>query len=139
MFRPLGWHSIPQVTVCICVIPTSGMTLSPISHLCNIRASVTCNSKVKLIVINNTSKTCTILVTTTRTTVFILMPLSQLARVGNFCFNLLSPFLLIVRILSLQAILHSSHDFLFQTFFLLPVISNFITSCICELMPQRMA
>ena len=38
------------------------------------------------------------------TTTFILMPLSWLARVGNFCFNLLSPFLLIKCILSSQAI-----------------------------------
>ena len=35
----------------------------------------------------------------------ILMPLSWLARVGNFCFNLLSPFLSIISILSSQAIL----------------------------------
>ena len=40
----------------------------------------------------------------TTTTAFVLMPLSWLARVGNFCFNLLSPFLSIVRILSSQAI-----------------------------------
>ena len=32
------------------------------------------------------------------------MPLSRLARVGNLCFNSLSPFLLIIRILSSQAI-----------------------------------
>ena len=40
----------------------------------------------------------------TTTTAFVLMPLSWLARVGNFCFNLLSPFLSIVPILSSQAI-----------------------------------
>ena len=35
---------------------------------------------------------------------FVLMPLSWLARVSNFCFNLLSLFFLIICILSLQAI-----------------------------------
>ena len=38
------------------------------------------------------------------TTTPILVPLSRLARVGNFCFNLLSLFHSIVRILSFQAI-----------------------------------
>ena len=41
---------------------------------------------------------------TTTTTISFLMPLSQLAGVKNFCFNLISPFLSIVRILSSQAI-----------------------------------
>ena len=38
------------------------------------------------------------------TTTYVLMPLSHLARVGNFFFNLLSPFLLIIHIFSSQAI-----------------------------------
>ena len=40
----------------------------------------------------------------TTTTTSVLIPLSRLAGVGNFCFNSLSPFLSIVRILSSQAI-----------------------------------
>ena len=41
----------------------------------------------------------------TTTTTSVLMPLSQLVGVSNFCFNLLSPILLIVCILSFQATL----------------------------------
>ena len=37
-------------------------------------------------------------------TTFVSIPLSQLAEVGKFCFNLSSPFLLIVYILSSQTI-----------------------------------
>ena len=45
------------------------------------------------------------LYTTTTTTTSILMPLSRLVGVGNFCFDMLSPFHSIVHILSSQAIL----------------------------------
>ena len=41
---------------------------------------------------------------TTTTATSVLMSLSRLAGVGNFCFNMLSPFHSIVRILSSQAI-----------------------------------
>ena len=89
------------------------------------------------------------------------MLLFPLAGVDNFCFNLLSPFLSIVRILSFALIRSrhfsrsyassllksyrsksfftcSSHDFLGRPFFLFPVISSFMTSCIWELMSRRM-
>ena len=49
-----------------------------------------------------------------RTTTSVLMPLSRMTGVGNFWFNLLLPFLSIVRILSSQAI---SHQILLYAFF----------------------
>ena len=48
------------------------------------------------------------------TTTSVLMPLSRLAEVGNFCFNVLSPFHWIVRILPSQAI--SFQIFLYALF-----------------------
>ena len=62
--------------------------------------------------------------TTTTPSTPVLMPLSQSARISNFCSNLLSPFLLIICILSSQAILfqtflqYISHDFLGRPFFM---------------------
>ena len=73
------------------------------------------------------------------TTTFVLMSLSRLAGVSNFCSSSLSTFFSIVRILSSQAFFaHSSHDFLDLPFFLFPVIPTSITSRIWELMSPRM-
>ena len=51
------------------------------------------------------------------TTMFVSMPLSQLVRVGDFCFNFLSPFLLIIHIL------FSNHIFPNPSLHTLPTIS----------------
>ena len=68
------------------------------------------------------------------------MPLQRLARVGNFWFNSLSPFLSIVHILSSQAILFQillyAH-LLDRPFFLFPVIPSSITLRICKLVSPR--
>ena len=80
----------------------------------------------------------------TTTTTSVLIPLSWLVGVVNFCFNFLSPSLSIVRILSSPVIsfqivlMHCSHDFLSRLFFRFPVISSSITSSILELMSPLM-
>ena len=61
-----------------------------------------------------TTTATTTTITTTATSV--LMPLSRLAEVDNFCFNLLSPLLSIIRILSSQAISFQILYALFQRF-----------------------
>ena len=74
------------------------------------------------------------------------MPLCRLAGVGNFCFNLLSPFLSIVRILLSQAILFqillyalfSPISLASPSFFLFQVILSSITSSIWEMMYRWM-
>ena len=70
----------------------------------------------------------------------LLMPLSQLSGVRNFHFNLLSPFLLIVRILSSQAIFFQILLYALRQFpwsILFPFILTSITSYIWELMSLR--
>ena len=77
------------------------------------------------------------------TTSTILMSLSQLVGVNNFCFSLLSPFLLIILILSswaimFQILLYTILRFPWLTLLPFPVISTSMTSCICELMSRHM-
>ena len=79
----------------------------------------------------------------TTTITSILMLLSRLAGVGNFCFNLLNLIWLYASSLlkpyhSRSFFTHSYYDFLGRPFFLLPVISSSITSRIWELMSWRM-
>lgn len=59
-------------------------------------------------------------------TTFVLMPLSRLARVGNFWFNLLFPFLLIVPVLCFNAI--SFRILLYALFRQFPWSNLFFTS-----------
>ena len=79
-----------------------------------------------------------------KTKTSVLIPLSQLAGAGNFCFKSLPPFLLTACILSFQArslqiLLYALfHNFIGQYFFLFPVISSSITLCIWELMFGQM-
>ena len=80
--------------------------------------------------------------TTTKKT-FVLIPLSRLAGVGSFCFNLFSPFWsyassLLKPYCSKSFFTDSSHDFLGWPFFLFPVNSTYITSRIWKLMSPRM-
>ena len=65
--------------------------------------------------------------TATTATTFVLMPLSRLARVGNFWFNLLFPFLLIVPVLFSNAI--SFWILLYALFAQFPWSNLFFTSC----------
>ena len=62
----------------------------------------------------------------TTATTFVLMPLSRLARVGNFWFNLLFPFLLIVPVLCFNAI--SFRILLYALFRQFPWSNLFFTS-----------
>ena len=64
--------------------------------------------------------------TATTATTFVLMPLSRLARVGNFWFNLLFPFLLIVPVLCFNAI--SFRILLYALFRQFPWSNLFFTS-----------
>ena len=81
---------------------------------------------------------------TTTATTSVLLPLSRLTGLGNFCFSLLSPFLSIVRILSSQAtsfqiLLYALFPrFLWSTLLPFPSYFKLITSRIWELMSQRM-
>ena len=69
------------------------------------------------------------------TTTSVLMPLSRLTGVGNFCFNLLNLHFprsygssLLKPYRSRSFFTHSSHNFLGRRFFLFPVVSSSITS-----------
>ena len=64
--------------------------------------------------------------TATTATTFVLMPLSRLARVGNFWFNLFFPFLLIVPVLCFNAI--SFRILLYALFRQFPWSNLFFTS-----------
>ena len=77
------------------------------------------------------------------TTSTILMSLSQLVGVNNFCSSLLSTFLLIILILSSWAImfrilLYTILRFPWLALLPFPVVSTSMTSCICELVSRHM-